>query len=259
MHNDLTGHPISKIIRDNNCTFCRGMDDKSITPNFRMLFPNLVPRVQIVAENEYWYVIPDDSPITEHHLLLVSKNHAYSWASLDDKSAGSLVSIRNRMSDYLLRKYPQNDVFFFEHGSGVMEDGRPIHCGACGSHVHTHIHVIPLEKRKISDLVNYVSARISKTLNMQPTDLDLDQIPEKSNDPYLYVASNTSKAFLFPTNIENACLTVPSQYIRSLIGDYLGLSPSEWDYRVMFEQNRELAKQRIQATIALFRDFQIVN
>ncbi len=261
MNSNLNNQTINKLgfVRDSHCTFCQEMDDGSVTPNYKKLFPKSKPESQIVAENESWYVIPDDSPIKRHHLLLVSKNHAHSWANLDTKSANDLIKIRDDMSRLLLNNYPDLDLFYFEHGSGVMEDGRPIHCGACGSHVHAHIHIIPFEEQGVSNLIDFINEKVGQAINTQPIDLKFGQTPEKSDNPYLYIASAKSGGYLYPTDLKNACLTIPSQYIRSLIGEFFKLKPAEWDYKLIFSHNSRLAKQRIQSTISLFKNLNRSN
>jgi len=236
-----------------NCPFCLPKKGNFSTPRFKELFTDFNLSTQIITENDNWYVIPDDSPIVANHLLFVSKKHTHSWATLDKDVAQAFIPLRKLIILMFKQKFPSQEILFFEHGSGTDKAGLPIHCGACGTHTHTHIHAVPLNQNIIVNAVKYINQRIEKDIGTKPQTFGHNRPPRKSLSPYLYLSSRKTDSQIYFTSELHACFSVPTQYFRYLIGKYLNLPKKEWDYKAMSEHNSTLARQRIKKTLSFFQ------
>lgn len=239
-----------------HCDFCLNIQNKFVTPSYRDLFPKKDPTSQILAENEDWYLISDDSPMVTYHWMLVSKNHGHSWATVDEKSRESLVPFREQIISFAKTALPEMASFCFEHGSGTLENGQPVNCGSCAAHTHTHLHILLFPQEKIKAFFSYLKEEISRTLNKTPEFLQYDEVISYTLAPYLYIADPDEGAYLYVTDVANACFLIPSQYIRSLAGTFFGIGDEEWDYKKMIADKQDLARSRIEASQKLFTAFE---
>lgn len=152
------------------------------------------------------------------YLLLVPKHHHRALAdmSLDDLKVAELL--KTRLADGLRSTY--GHYLFFEHGSRTPSSG------GCGiSHAHLHAVPFPGEKDPVDELTREFPFEEVSAL----VDLKCVQ-PERS---YLYYeAVRGNRYVLYPP-------FVPSQYIRRLLAEALGIQ--EWDWRQCGREERLLA------------------
>ncbi|WP_319479736.1 HIT family protein [uncultured Draconibacterium sp.] len=87
----------------------------------------------VLYENEYFVVVPAKGPITEGHVLIVSKSHDLSLLCVKKEQKRIFVEVLNKIAG--IENF-YGDFLFFEHGSyNDSMGGKTID--------HTHIHVIP--------------------------------------------------------------------------------------------------------------------
>src|SRR4051794_38088770 len=93
-------------------------------------------RARPLVESEHFVVLPDLRPITDGHVLIISRFHLSAFsgvpAAYSDELRGLIARARG-----LLRGSGGDAGFLFEHGPG---DGP--HPGSCVD--HAHLHLIPV-------------------------------------------------------------------------------------------------------------------
>ncbi len=96
---------------------------------------------QIIKENKYAYAIYDKYPVSEGHILVISKNHIrdYFCASKEEKEA--VFSLMEECKEILDEKY-NPDGYNIGLNCGV-EAGQTI--------MHLHLHLIPRYEGDIDD------------------------------------------------------------------------------------------------------------
>lgn len=87
----------------------------------------------IIDESEYWYAIYDKYPVSEGHVLLITKRHISSFFDLTSEETAELHNMIKRIKRKLDDKY-------FPNGYNIG-----VNCGrAAGQTIpHCHIHIIP--------------------------------------------------------------------------------------------------------------------
>ena len=95
----------------------------------------------IIDESKYWYAIYDKYPVSEGHVLLITKRHVSSFFDLTSEETRQLHSMIKRIKRKLDDKY-------FPNGYNIG-----VNCGrAAGQTVpHCHIHIIPRYDNDVSD------------------------------------------------------------------------------------------------------------
>lgn len=88
----------------------------------------------ILYEDDYIFVMPDLSPLSVGHLLIISKKHAQGYANTDKAT----LSAVERFLAFYEAQLGSRKYTIFEHGAVI-----PYHAGA--SIDHAHIHIIPYE------------------------------------------------------------------------------------------------------------------
>ena len=105
------------------------------------LFCN-IPKERIIDENELAYVIEDNFPVTEKHILVIPKRHTSSYFELKEEEVIACDSLLEKNKDRIL--ITDSLVSGFNIGINIGEDaGQTI--------FHCHIHLIP---RRKGDVIN---------------------------------------------------------------------------------------------------------
>ena len=108
----------------NNCIFC----NKS--------------KLNIVFEDETFYVIRDAYPVTKDHTLIILNNHEKTYFDLEDKHIVQLNNIIKIQKQILMGE--DNSITGFNIGINQGESaGQTV--------MHLHIHLIPRRKGDVSD------------------------------------------------------------------------------------------------------------
>lgn len=84
----------------------------------------------VLTETDHFYVLVDNAPLTEGHLLIVPHEHAPCFGAVPAAYDDELAALKARVSAFLERAY--RSVCFFEHG--VFRQ----------TVYHAHLHAIPL-------------------------------------------------------------------------------------------------------------------
>lgn len=176
-----------------------------------------------------YVVIPALGSLVQGYVLLVSKQHHESVASLEKQDA----SVLEQQLDEILNlvKNISSNWIVFEHGS-TQPTGLKSCCVG-----HLHLHLLPLDLHLAADL----SERLSSPLI--PVD-SISHIPELIGGQscnYLFVRDVDGKQYLVKPQI------YPSQYVRQVIAANIGI-PQLWDWR---EHPRQ---ELVISTINAFKD-----
>lgn len=229
------------------CVFCDDFDLSKGTGLFYELFPEFAKQRQILEETPRHVLLPDIGPLTQDHLLVVSKDHVPSFAALPVDSHDDYRSLVKKVFKKMEKLHPGKQPLIFEHGVGTV-NGQFIRCGGCGRTDHAHLHVLPVDAEKHDDLLENLSTIVRTEYNFEEHRLadsvKLEELKDISRDrPYLLVG-NQGKSRVF---IQNNTSEIPSQYIRTFLGNYLSIEEHNW--KVLLAENPRLAGERIGKTI----------
>lgn len=178
---------------------------------------------------EEYVVIPALGSLVPGYVLLVSKDHHESVASLEKENALALEQQLNKLLGLL--KCISPNWIVFEHGS-TQPQGLKSCCVE-----HLHLHLLPLDLHLASDL----SERLSSPLIPVNSISDLYKLLGDQPCNYLFIKDSDGKQFLLKPQI------YPSQYVRQVIAANIGI-PHLWDWREHPQQDLVLS------TINTFKD-----
>jgi diadenosine tetraphosphate (Ap4A) HIT family hydrolase len=193
-----------------DCVFCR----PAAVTNDNITFDNTPKGVAtslIVTETSNFAVVLDIAPIVENHCLLIPKRHLSAFAYLTSRQWDEAEMLLGQMTKTLARM----DGFqpsLFEHGTHALSN-LPSCCVE-----HAHIHIVPTEE----DL----------TCKIKEDGFSLIEVggynevsPIIRQTPYLYYRASSQEGHFY--NASN----MPSQYLRRILADSLGLEIWNWrDY-----------------------------
>ncbi|ETR74240.1 MAG: hypothetical protein OMM_00348 [Candidatus Magnetoglobus multicellularis str. Araruama] len=157
------------------------------------------PVNQILYETDDYCLIPALGSIIPGYVLLVSKEHMNSCATLSEDVINSLESQLNQILKLLKIKFPNRNWIVFEQGSTVCSETK----GCCIDHLH--LHIVPVGNTIISDSVSKLASTPKRLSSIS----DLPILLSNQNSHYLYFRD---------TNDNNTVLTVeyPSQFVRKV-------------------------------------------
>jgi diadenosine tetraphosphate (Ap4A) HIT family hydrolase len=100
-----------------------------------------IPKEQWILETDYFFVIKDKYPVTEGHLLIISKRKADDYFALNEKEQSELLTAINVSKQYLNDTYGETD-----YNIGM-------NCGEYAGQTvfHFHCHIIPRRKGDVED------------------------------------------------------------------------------------------------------------
>lgn len=163
-------------------------------------------------ETPNFYVTPSLGQIVEGYLLICTKEHLLSMASMGLQRLLELESLKSKVRDVLSKHY--KNPIFFEHGE-IEEDYR--RAGCCVE--HAHVHAVPIEFDIFPD--------ITKDFNLER----LESVSRlrlqffKFKRPYLYYENQLQEGYIVDLKER-----VPPQYFRKIIASRVGV-PEKWDWR----------------------------
>jgi diadenosine tetraphosphate (Ap4A) HIT family hydrolase len=207
-------------VSQKDCMFCdEELSLKKSTKDFRRFFPNLNNCQQILIEGTEIILMPDISPLTEGHLLLISKRHYQSWAQVADSTRKEAEIFLRKIMDSYTGIYPHQSILIFEHGPGEI-DGQQHSCGSCASINHAHMHLVPIPD-KTQLICTILADQIEKKVELKKIPFSsakpiysLNSITKKQ--PYLFIFDCLlKKGFIFLQ--EDGTSTIPSQFLRMLL------------------------------------------
>jgi diadenosine tetraphosphate (Ap4A) HIT family hydrolase len=210
-------HTLSALKKD--CMFCdEELVIRKSTKDFRRFFPNLKNYQQVIFEGKEAVLIPDISPLTQGHLLLLSKKHYQSWAQASRRIAIESELILEKVRQYYAEIYPDKGFFIFEHGPGKI-NGQVYNCGSCKSISHAHMHILPIPRKAQFSMI-LLNDKIK-------TQTNLERISYTSTRPISSLKAITKEKpylLIFDYLSYNGCIflqedcksNIPSQLLRIL-------------------------------------------
>lgn len=199
-------------MRDMNCVFCREIMGHQDT-NFARLYPEIESRFILSTSN--FHIMPCIGQLYETHCLLIPKSHVSCFRELKSLYMDEIESFLLKFTTYFKKN---DDLLIFEHGVNGPSDG------GCGIyHAHLHLIIVPPD----FDPWRIYTFNNNHYFSTLENCLLTDCIKES---PYVLVGTK-SKGF----KIEQCNKKLPSQYLRSCIAPYLGIS--NWDWREYGKQD----------------------
>jgi diadenosine tetraphosphate (Ap4A) HIT family hydrolase len=198
--------PRSNIHKYRQCEFCDEFAGGSAN-SFAAHYAHEVASRTII-EQDGFRAMPSLGQIVPGYLLLVPKHHYVALADMSSDQLNSAEALKAELADQMRYKYRR--CLFFEHGA------RTPNAGGCGiSHAHLHVVPFPAERDPVEHLLRTFPFQEVSTL------LELKRI--QSGRSYLYYESVRGNRYVFYPPF------IPSQYIRRLLAETLGIR--RWDWR----------------------------
>lgn len=187
-----------------------------------------------VLETSGFRVVPSLGHIVQGYLLLIPRDHYCALADLPAESLRELEQLKRTLVGSLRGKY--GDYVLFEHGA------RTENSGGCGIS-HAHLHAVPLPVEK--DLLETLSASFR---HQQISGIPgLRSVP--ADHSYLYYEDALGDCHVFYPAF------LPSQYVRRLIAERLGVE--HWDWRSRGREDSVLVTRAYVS--AILRDVPMTN
>lgn len=129
----------------------------------------------VLAATDHFYVVVDNAPLTEGHLLIVPHEHLTCYGAVPSAYDDELLALKARVADFLEQTY--RSVCFFEHG--VFRQ----------TVYHAHLHAIPLGATTFTAAIPGVSGDTGGIIVRQQADV---RTWYAATGPYFYVEQATS-------------------------------------------------------------------
>ncbi|WP_131736767.1 HIT family protein [Actinomadura roseirufa] len=111
-------------------------DDCVLCPPLRFRFngmANLPGETSVLAADADFLLMPDVAPLTDGHLLLVTRAHHQCAGAFGKRTWGRACRWRQRVAGLYGEAYGSDAFLLFEHGPATSQGG-----GACIDHAHWH-------------------------------------------------------------------------------------------------------------------------
>lgn len=161
-----------------------------------------------IFEFPNFLVVPDMAPLAEGHTLMVSKIHAPSIASLNQKKFTEFVKIKRKLKKIMTQAYRKP--IFFEHGD-IAKTKRAACCID-----HAHMHCLPSNVKILEDIQRDFKGTEIK---------NIQKLRAAAGKKYIYFEDTSGKMYLFDAP------RLPGQYLRKLIAEKIG-NPEKWDFAI---------------------------
>lgn len=197
-----------QYIAKNICQFCDEIENK--TPDLLGLSKSICSNRVFSTQYQNIFVIPDASPMTWKHGLIIPKTHVSKFSQLYCSSLAKIVQhvVNNLFED--------ENLIFFEHGGHSC-----LRHGLCTEHAHLHIVVVKkfCISRFISTLYLYGGKSINKYNSLD--DVYTSDLLKKSED---YLIFGYANRIAYDAHIIDFDY-VPSQVLRYVLAETLDISP----------------------------------
>ena len=212
------------------CTICNELlgiskDNRFVVSNkFNM-------KNAFLAQDQYFSLIPSVGALSNGHCLIVPNTHCNSIFKYAGEG-GLLSELKQFLAGAYDKLITEEDVdlLCFEHGSYSDEANYSL----CSTS-HAHLHVVPIQREKITPIVAKVEGLPEAGIN------DLAGLVKKTSQFTDYIT-----IFTFQAETINNCkilnaLEKPSQYIRKVIGEEL--ENKNWNWKT--SQNNDFTDETI--------------
>jgi len=213
---------------------------------------NTRPENLVLLENQHFVMVAGRGPVVWGHVLIIPKQHFYSFASLPNSYAKSFLSILTQVKQLL--NAPA--YFEFEHGSGIDISTKMV--TACGNSInHAHWHVMPLATKNNTILDTTRKQVLQETSGLTSNQITFNDTPSifpklkiaSKGAPYL-IMKHGDDGFIF---CENEDLKVPSQILRRLSAKYLLGKDAPWDWKNMDSIQQQIYTSRTKEFVQYFK------
>lgn len=186
------------------------------------------PPTRMIGETAGLRLVADLSPLTSGHLLLLPLAHFVSFAHV----VGELGTEIHAFLNHLIPQYTETfgPPIILEHGSSSDMNS------ACISHAHWHLLPVAGER------VRRIMARDGLTSSTIGGFEDLAVMAQRDLS-YFYCADADSH------HLYGISRKMRSQYLRSVVGEVIGVPDPLWDYSLV------VRRQLLRATVAMARDW----
>jgi ATP adenylyltransferase len=160
----------------------------------------------ILYETEHFLITPCIGPLVEGQVMIVSKSHYSSLASMNEIAISECVDIFKKIFSLF-----KTDILLSEHGSFYQLKG-----GACIE--HTHIHVVP----QFGHLFNYLDSDNTLHIYSKVSSIDSLHLLKTIDFPYILNINNNNGVRVYEA------YSVHSQMMRKVICHYLRMQNCDW-------------------------------
>jgi SAM-dependent methyltransferase len=198
---------------------------------YRHYLPEISVPDLLLIKGKSFVVVPDIAPITNGHLLIISKEHASSIADMKPSVFPELNLIIKQLSNVIFKAF-SHPVVFFEHGSrGLSKYGASIH--------HAHIHCLPMCRGMETHLFRWI--RITSVTNVS-------ELPSATRGmPYVFLHTMGKPPQVGVLTEQSP--GIPSQYLRQIAAHVVGEVHWDWQKMVYGTCRSSRSKSRILSTI----------
>jgi diadenosine tetraphosphate (Ap4A) HIT family hydrolase len=195
----------------------------SINTSFTLTYQSDPPS-RMIASTSHLALLADLSPLTAGHLLLLPKDHHVSFGHVVARLGSEIRSLLDRVTPRYTDTFGPPTIV--EHGSSSTMNA------ACISHAHWHL--VPVDGQRLCRLMEkdgLVATVLDRMEDLGSMALDDAQ--------YFYCFDGHShRVFAVDRKMR-------SQYLRSLMGEILGIPDPLWDYSLVVR--KDLLRQTMRA------------
>src|SRR5208283_4752487 len=171
-----------------------------------------------ILERDGFRVLPSLGQLVPGYLLLVPNQHYRAFADMPLEELTAAEVLKTTLTERMRSLY--GSVLVFEHGVRTADSG------GCGIS-HAHLHLVPFPGEE--DL----SDKLTRSFPFEKVVDFLDLTLIRPGESYLYYESVRADRYVFYPPF------IPSQYIRRLIAEALGIE--SWDWRQFGKEERLLS------------------
>lgn len=169
-------------------------------------------------------VVPDVAPLVEGHLLIIPKAHYLCYGTVLQEHWQEIIELKSTITRLLKKTYM--NCMFIEHGAAQdLQAGNSID--------HAHLHCLPVN---VDITANTGTDRKWESIHSLSALCTLSG----KNKAYLFYENTSGKKFIHV--LEKSENSLPSQYLRKVFADSLGLE--WWDWRDMIINDAYKTKNR---------------
>ena len=163
----------------------------------------------IISETPDFLIIPALGPLTEGHVLMITKQHYHNFFEIPDSIIDEFHQCKRHICNKLESIYGK--ILIFEHGN---IDNSKINAGA--SIKHAHLHILPDVADLLPQLTTLFQYKKLKSVRLSIM---------TENKPYLYYEKYKRGSWIF--YVEKS---LPTQFLRKMLSNFIGKNEA-WDWQ----------------------------
>jgi hypothetical protein len=199
----------------------------------------------VMTVSDHFAVIPSVGPLVLGHSLVVTREHSSNvFAGLGHPEVRELEGVCELSMKAILAHTPDVQLLCFEHGS--RSEFKNVLCSTC----HGHLHQVPLKPDDTTAVLDTLKGRTFSCNNYDEIQDLISPFQEYIVAFSLGLGRNRFKGTVLDAS------SVPSQFVRKVIADQLGIAWWDWKTNMNanllrctlalgFEVNREIGLDRV--------------